>query len=112
MPDNHFQLHTASTDDAPHLIEVTVTGEVDAANAAAFTRAVREFPGPRPLIVNLSTAFYFDSAGFAALDRLLADKAIILVIEPHSALFTAAELICMPAHRSGADARQALHQRN
>jgi hypothetical protein len=112
MPDNHFQLHAASPDDPSHPIEVTVTGEVDAANAAAFTRAVRELPGPRPLIVNLSAAFYFDSAGFAALDRLRADNSIILVIEPRSALFAAAELICMPAHRSGADARQALGQRS
>lgn len=112
MPDNHFQLHTATLDDAHQPIEVTVTGEVDAANAAAFTRAVRELPGPRPLIVNLSAAFYFDSAGFAALDRLRADNAIVLVIEPSSALFAAAELICMPAHHSGTDARQALQQRS
>jgi hypothetical protein len=57
-----------------------------------FTQAVQELPGPRPLILHLSDADYFDSAGFAALDRLLAQKTIVLVIAPDSMLFKAAEL--------------------
>lgn len=110
MPDKHFQLHTTTLDSAPHAIEVTVNGEVDAASADQFTRAIQALPGPRPLVVNLSSAFYFDSAGFAAPDRLLADKTIVLVVEPTSALFAATQLMCMPAHHSCADARKALPQ--
>ena len=111
MPTKHFQLHTARPNGTPHPREVTVTGEVDAANAADFTRAIHALPGPRPLIVNLSNVVYFDSAGFAALDRLLADKAIIIVIEPTSTLFKAAELMCMPVQPSTTAAHQALQQR-
>lgn len=110
MPDSQFQLRTATLDGAPPAIEVTVTGEVDAACAGQFTRAVQALPGPRPLVVNLSSAFYFDSAGFAALDRLLADTTIVLVVEPTSALFAATQLMCMPAHHSCAAARKALAQ--
>jgi anti-anti-sigma regulatory factor len=108
MTFNRFQLHVAPPNGTPRPAEVTVTGEVDAATADQFLRAVHELPGPRPLIVNLSPAFYFDSAGFAALDRLLADHVIVLVIEPDSALFKAAELMCMSSYLTTADARQAL----
>lgn len=110
MTRNPFQLHKAPQNGEPHPTVITVTGEVDAAAAAEFTRAVHELPGPRPLILNLSQAFYFDSAGFAALDRLLADKAIVLVIESGSVLFKAAELMCMSSHLTNADARQSLQQ--
>lgn len=108
MATNRFQLHVAPTNGVPRPTEVTVTGEVDAATASEFRRAVAELPGPRPLILNLSPAFYFDSAGFAALDRLKADHVIVLVIEPDSTLFKAAELMCMSSYPTIADARKAL----
>ena len=65
MTVNRFQIHVGPPNGTPRPAEVTVTGEVDAATADQFLRAVHELPGPRPLIVNLSPAFYFDSAGFA-----------------------------------------------
>lgn len=112
MSDNHFELHHTAPDvDNSHPIEVAVTGEVDAANAAAFTQAIHALPGSRPLIVNLSSAFYFDSAGFAALDRLLAGKEVVLVVEPSSTLFAATALVCMPTHPSCSAARQSLLHR-
>jgi anti-anti-sigma factor len=105
----HFQLHTAATDSTLAADVVVVTGEVDAGNVAEFTQAVGDLPGPRPLIVDLSTVRYFDSAGFAALDRMLAERAIVLVIAPHGVVSRAAKLICMPAYDNADAARAAYH---
>lgn len=108
MSRSRFQIHTAPANGTPHPVVATVTGEVDAANAAEFSCAVRELAGSRPVIVDLSQAYYIDSAGFAALDRLLADKMIVLVMAPDSVLSKAAELMCMPTHASAAVARHSL----
>lgn len=109
MNGKRFQLDTAATNRTLAADVVVVTGEVDADNVAEFAQAVDDLPGPRPLIVDLSTVRYFDSAGFAALDRMLAERAIILVIAPHGVLCKAAKLVCMPAYDNADAARAALN---
>jgi anti-sigma B factor antagonist len=108
----HFQLDTAATNRMLADDVVAVTGEVDAGNVAEFAQAVSDLPGPRPLIVDLSPVRYFDSAGFAALDRMLAERTIVLVIAPHGVLSKAAKLICMPAYGNADAARAALNPQN
>jgi anti-sigma B factor antagonist len=104
----HFQLSSVATENTPTSAEVSVTGEVDAGNVAEFSQAVEELAAPRPVILHLSDVNYFDSAGFAALDRLLAHKMIALVIAPSSLICRAAELMCIPLHHDAATARLAL----
>ena len=89
-------------------VEVTVTGEVDASNVVDFNRSVRELPGERPTILQLSSVKYLDSAGFSALDRLLADNEIVIVLAPKSFMYRVAELMCMPIHHDAKAARRAL----
>jgi anti-sigma B factor antagonist len=103
-----FQLEVAENGDASTPAEVTVTGEVDASNVRAFARSVEELPGARPVILQLSSIRYLDSAGFAALDRLLADNAILIVLAPDSFMYRVAELMCMPIHHDVEAARQVL----
>jgi anti-sigma B factor antagonist len=103
-----FQLHIPEGDDVPTPMEVTVTGEVDASNVREFTRMVSELPGERPLILQLSSVKYLDSAGFAALDRLLADNAILIVLSPDSFMYRVATLMCMPIHHDAETARRAV----
>jgi anti-sigma B factor antagonist len=102
-----FQLQVADGD-ASTPVEVTVTGEVDASNVRAFARAVEELPGARPVILQLSSIRYLDSAGFSALDRLLADDAILIVLAPNSFMYRVAELMCMPIHHDVEAARHVL----
>ncbi|HXO49227.1 MAG TPA: STAS domain-containing protein [Mycobacterium sp.] len=103
-----FHLQTKEGDGAPTPAEVTVTGEVDASNVRAFARSVEELPGARPVILQLSNIRYLDSAGFSALDRLLADNAILIVLAPNSFMYRVAELMCMPIHHDVEAARQVL----
>ena len=103
-----FQLQFPEGDDVPAPIELTVTGEVDASNVREFTRSVSELPGERPLILQLSSVKYLDSAGFAALDRLLAENAILIVLSPDSFMYRVATLMCMPIHDDAATARRVL----
>jgi anti-sigma B factor antagonist len=100
-----FQLQVAANGDASTPAEVTVTGEVDASNVREFARSVEELPGARPVILQLSSIRYLDSAGFAALDRLLADNAILVVLAPNSFMYRVAELMCMPIHHDVEAAR-------
>jgi anti-anti-sigma factor len=89
-------------------VAVTVTGEVDASNVVDFNRAVRDLPGDRPVVLQLSSVRYLDSAGFSALDRLLADGEIVIVLAPDSFMYRVAELMCMPIHHDAKAARKAL----
>jgi anti-sigma B factor antagonist len=89
-------------------VEVTVTGEVDASNVVEFNRAVRDLPDGKPVILHLSRVKYLDSAGFSALDRLLADGEIVIVLAPDSFMHRVAELMCMPIHPDAKAARKAL----
>jgi anti-anti-sigma factor len=100
-----FQLES---DDTSMPVAVTVTGEVDASNVVDFNRAVRDLPGDRPVVLQLSSVRYLDSAGFSALDRLLADGEIVIVLAPDSFMYRVAELMCMPIHHDAKAARKAL----
>jgi anti-sigma B factor antagonist len=88
--------------------EVTVTGEVDVTNVEEFVEAVLDVPGPRPVILQLSPIKYLDSAAFAALDRLLEQDAIVLVLAPKSFMYRVAELMCLPIHHDVEAARRVL----
>jgi anti-sigma B factor antagonist len=103
-----FHLQTQDSDGAPTPAAVTVTGEVDASNVAEFRRSVLELPGARPFILELSRIKYLDSAGFAALDQLLAENAILMVLSPDSLMYRVAELMCMPIHDDAETARRVL----
>ena len=96
------------SDDTSTPAEVTVTGEVDASNVVDFNRAVRDLPGDRPVVLQLSSVRYLDSAGFSALDRLLADDEIVIVLATDSFMHRVAELMCMPIHHDTKAARKAL----
>jgi len=103
-----FHLQTQEGDGAPTPAEVIVTGEVDASNVQEFTRSVLELPGAQPFILQLSSVRYLDSAGFTALDRLLAENAIVMVLSPDSLMYKVAELMCMPIHHDVEAARRGL----
>jgi len=103
-----FQLQTTDGDGARTPAEVIVTGEVDASNVRDFTRSVQELPGARPVILQLSSVKYLDSAGFAALDLLLAESAVVIVLSPDSFMYRVAELMCLPIHHDTKTARRAL----
>ena len=106
-----FQLQYPESDGAaPGAAEVTVTGEIDVTNVDEFTRSVLDVPGPRPVILQLSGVKYLDSAGFAALDRLLEQDAIVLVLSPASFMFRVAELMCLPIHHDAEAARRVLQE--
>ncbi len=64
-----------------------------------------------PLVIDLSDVGYFDSAGFAVLDHLLAKAALAVVVTPGSVLRTAAELMSIPIYdtieQAGASLRSA-----
>jgi anti-sigma B factor antagonist len=77
---------------------VSVTGEIDVTNASDFVRTINEIDAPHPLIVDLSNVLYLDSAGFAALDKLLAQGAAVIVLDPNSPVHTAASLMRVPCH--------------
>jgi len=103
-----FHLEVSEDDGTPTPYEVTVTGEVDASNVVQFTRSVQDLPGARPVILNLSNVKYLDSAGFAALDRLLGENTVVIVLSPDSFMYRVAELMCMPIHHDVGAARRAL----
>ncbi|HXB88622.1 STAS domain-containing protein [Mycobacterium sp.] len=107
-----FQLQNPDNGTAPTTAaEVTVTGEIDVTNVDEFTRSVLDVPGPRPIILQLSGVKYLDSAGFAALDRLLEQNAIVLVLSPDSFMYRVAELMCLPIHHDTERARRALQEK-
>lgn len=89
-------LHVGDTSRAA--VTVTVTGDIDVTNAPDFVQAIKEMDAPHPLIVDLSNLHYFDSAGFAALDQLLAHRRVVIVLDPDSPVRTAATLMRLPCH--------------
>jgi anti-sigma B factor antagonist len=106
-----FQLQIPESDTAAATpAEVTVTGEIDVTNVDEFTRSVLAVAGPRPVILQLSPIKYLDSAGFAALDRLLEQGAIVLVLSPDSFMYRVAELMCLPLHHDADAARRVLQE--
>lgn len=74
---------------------VTVSGEVDVTNAAEFADSLAKLAARQPIILDLSPLAYFDSAGFAALDRACRGHSIALVISPHSPIRKAAVVMAL-----------------
>jgi hypothetical protein len=111
MTNAAFALQISASDGASSTpAEVTVTGEVDVTNVEEFIQAVLDVPGPRPVILQLSPIKYLDSASFAALDRLLEQDVIVLVLAPGSFMYRVAELMCLPIHHDAEMARRALRE--
>jgi anti-sigma B factor antagonist len=78
---------------------VEIHGDVDATNSTDLSNALREL-ACEALIVDLSLVDYFDSAGFAMIDRLLGQAPVAVVISPGSTVRTAAVLVNLPFHDS------------
>lgn len=108
MGSSVFTLHELG--DGPTAV-VAAAGEIDATNADDFTESVGALPGPRPVILDLSGLHYLDSAGFAALDRLLGQGAAIIVVSPESPVHSAAQLMELPFHHDAEAAHRELQQR-
>ncbi len=77
-----------------------LTGEIDAANAREFDDALRRSIASGPVILDLSAVEFFDSAGFAVLDRRVADGGLHIVISPESVIRRAASVVDLPFHDS------------
>jgi anti-sigma B factor antagonist len=103
-----FTLHELG--DGP-VAEVAAAGEIDATNADDFVESIAALPGARPVILELSGLQYLDSAGFAALDRLLAQGAAVIVVSPESPVHRAAQLMELPFHHDAEAARRELQRR-
>jgi anti-anti-sigma factor len=86
---------------------IEVLGEVDVTNAAQLQHELTQL-APGGLIVDLTRAGYFDSAGLAVLDRLLARQPIAIVAAPASILRAALTLLHLPFHDSADAARASL----
>ena len=86
---------------------VQIHGDVDATNSADLSNALRALASPA-LIIDLSLVDYFDSAGFAMIDRLLDEAPVAVVITPDSAVRRVAELVNLPFHDSLTDARTSM----
>ena len=69
-----------ATGTGPATALVTVTGELDATNAAQFIAEVGRVAAERATVLDLSGLLYVDSAGFAALHQSLNRPAVILRI--------------------------------
>ena len=89
---------------------VQVRGEIDVTNAAGLHDALAQHASPA-LVVDLSSVAYFDSAGFAVLDRLLSQVPVAVVAPPGSVVRTAMSLMNLPFHDSIEAAQAALAAR-
>jgi anti-sigma B factor antagonist len=94
-----------TSDGAPNV--ATVSGKIDVTNTEDFTQSIKALAGARPLIVDLSSLRYLDSAGFAALDRLLIECNVAIVIAPGSLVQRAAVVMELPFHHDTDSALQA-----
>lgn len=87
-----------------------VRGEVDVTSAVELGSALAGHASPS-LVVDLSEAGYFDSAGFAVLDDLLGRLPLAIVVVPGSLIRTAMALMNLPFSDSVRDARAILRTR-
>jgi anti-sigma B factor antagonist len=86
---------------------VQVRGDIDITNAAQLRQDLTEVTSG-PVIVDLSDVGYFDSAGFAVLDRLLSRGTVAVVVAPGSVVHTAMALMALSFHDSVDAARASL----
>ena len=94
----------------PGAIVLEAGGEIDASNAEAFEREIREVCAAAPAVLDLSGVEYLDSAGFAALDRLLTTSSITIVLRADSVVYKAATLMALPHHPDLGSAAGALER--
>jgi anti-sigma B factor antagonist len=92
----------------PGIRVVQVRGEVDVTNAAQLQEALADLAAVG-LVADLSGVGYFDSAGFAVLDRLLARHPIAVVVPPGAVIRTAMTLMHLPFHDTIDAAQAALY---
>ena len=97
-----LRLTTHGGETAPHVL--TASGEVDATNAGDFARSVRSLAGGREAVLDLTDLDYLDSAGFAALDELVASCRVRIVLGERSRIRRAATLMSLPYSDSVDDA--------
>jgi anti-sigma B factor antagonist len=74
------------------LTVIQIRGDVDASNAAGLEDALAALAGGA-LIVDLSGVGYFDSAGFAVLDRVSCRAPLAVVVAPGSVVRKAMTLL-------------------
>ena len=84
-----------------------VRGDIDITNAARLQQGLDELASG-PLVIDLSDVGYFDSAGFAVLDRLLSQGTVAVVVAPGSVVQTAMTLMELRFHDTVDAARAAL----
>ncbi len=76
--------HELRVDDHRGMVVVRVVGEVDQSNATTVEKALREHAKTGPIVFDLSSAEYLDSAGIAMLDTLRHVTDLRLVVAPGS----------------------------
>ena len=86
---------------------VQIRGDVDASNAAGLHEALAELAGGA-LVVDLSGVGYFDSAGFAVLDRVSSRGRVAVVVAPASVVRKAMSLMNLPFYDTIDAARASL----
>ncbi len=106
MTDTVFSLRLADTTNGNPSV-AAVTGEIDVTNTEEFAEAVSALCSERPVVLDLSSLRYLDSAGFAALDRLLVEGSVVVVIAPGSLIHRAAVVMELPFHDDTDSALQA-----
>jgi anti-sigma B factor antagonist len=97
MTEAVFTLQLADTPDGAPSV-VTVSGEIDVTNTEDFADSISGLAADRPLVLDLSPLRYLDSAGFAALDRLLGKRNVVIVIAQESPVHRAALVMELPFH--------------
>lgn len=103
-----MSVYDLDVDDRADPPAAMLTGELDRTNAAHFVAALDGVPGRRPLILDLSRLRFIDSAGFAAVIRMVEQQIVVLVVEPVSLLRRAATVMGLPMHDHVDSARTAL----
>ena len=104
----NFTLKKATDERGP--MTVAVTGELDATNAVKFAAAVADLAAGAATVLDLSDLLYLDSAGFAALHRIVAGHTVAIALAPSNPLRKAAVLMDLPHHDTAQEAAAALGQ--
>ncbi len=86
---------------------VRVGGDIDVTNASQLRQHLDDLASG-PVVIDLSGVGYFDSAGFAVLDRLLSQGALAVAVAPGSVVRTAMALMGLRFHDSVDAARASL----
>lgn len=103
----HFELRRITHPDEPIAILVS-SGEIDATNAEQFARLATELAAATPTVLDLADVQYIDSAGFAALDMLLAGRRMAIVVPSSSPLHAAMQIVSLAHYDSVPAARDSL----